>query len=89
MGQPRKVRLQTDRVFLVVELLETHVADKPVIECIVSLPGRDGVLRKTWNMRDGVFDRDQATDLLGWVDLTVSNGILAWTGVQGVLPMES
>lgn len=88
MGKTTPRRYVEDRVFLVIELAQTHEGDKEVIHCLVSIPGRDGTLRKSWVAPRGIVNQHQADDIVGWVALAGRNALHSWTGVQGVLPVE-
>lgn len=75
-----------ERVFLVLELVQ-DVGPTPAISVVASLPGRDGTMRKSWRTVQGRLDSKQTRDLLGWLELTSANALLAWCGSQEVLPM--
>jgi hypothetical protein len=75
-------------VFCVLELVhDRHRGKAGGIECMVSIPGREGIMTKRWSAPEGRLSSSQAKDLLAWVELTCNNALLAWTGVQGELPI--
>lgn len=51
------------------------------IEC----PGRLGTFQRDWSNPGGRLAADQVQDLCSWVADSVSNALVAWGGVQGVL----
>jgi hypothetical protein len=48
------------------------------------IPGRDGELWKTWPLKGGMLEAAQLSDIVNWVEATVSDGLLRYFPVKGV-----
>jgi hypothetical protein len=70
-----------------IELVQSLERGKVVWTVIVSRPGRDGTFSRNWQNSAGQLSADQAEDLESHVMTTAHNALLAWHGIQGVLPM--
>lgn len=51
-----------------------------------SRPGRDGQFQRTWSSPTASIRADQAEDLTRWVQTLAHNALVAWGGVQEVMP---
>lgn len=75
-------------VFLALELVQDRNKEKGSISVVVSIPGREGTFTKRWAAPSGRISVSQATDMIGYVAMCANNALLAWTGVQGELPLD-
>lgn len=58
------------------------------ITVLLSVPGRDGTFSRTWHASNGLLDALALKDMLVWIQLSCTNALERWTGVQEVLPVE-
>lgn len=57
----------------------------PAVLVILSIPGREGTLERTWETPEGRLTESQLADLEGWVLLSIQNALARETGIQQTL----
>lgn len=66
----------------------THKEDPPV-QVVLSIPGREGTLRRSWGEPGKALDEAGSRDLSAWLNLTVRQLILSRHGIQQLLATEA
>lgn len=87
MGKTTVPQRQSGRTIVVVEVAQLGHRGPEGYECVVSIAGHEGTVTKMWPSASSALTASQAEDLVIWVSGTVMGGLIAWGGVQGVLPM--
>lgn len=85
METPTNRPAAVSRSVAVFEVVRTRRTGSDYIEVLVSLPGRDGTFRRSWQLRSGCPDDEQAVDISMWVANQVTTAIIASTGIQAIL----
>jgi len=78
----QKAPVRNSRVALVIEL-ERSLSERPAWwRCTISLPGSPATFNRVWEAPSVRLDDDQLTDMISWVQLTVSQAITTSEGTQ-------
>ena len=85
MGKRQGLPVDKTRVFLVLELAQVRSPGPEGIELIISRPGVEGAFTRAWRAPGGSIDAAQAGDLTAYVERVVSESLMTWIGVQGVI----
>lgn len=75
-----------ERIFLVLEFTHSPHKTAGYVGVMASIPGRESTLNKKWPAYAGVVSASQLVDLQAAVASLLDEAVVAWAGVQGVLP---
>lgn len=70
---------------LTIEIVEMRRTSGAQWRVICSIPGRESVFTRDFGPVEGVLDTTAFTNLLAWIETTVSNLLLLTDGVQDAL----
>lgn len=70
------------------ELLQGIRRGEPAYTIVASIDGREGTFSRSWGKYGNRLDVQEMTDMITWVQRTLSNGIILRSGVQEQLPLE-
>lgn len=77
--------VKNQRARLVVEIVELRHAGGATWRVLCSIPGRESVFTRDFGAPGQVLDTTAFTQLLEWLEVTVSNLLLLTDGVQDSL----
>jgi hypothetical protein len=76
-----------ERPFYYLTLACNHKRSQGWISVETLLPGHINPTRATWEAPAGILDASQVEDLVAYVAKRVTEAIVAWGGVQGLLSL--
>lgn len=88
MHNPQTRVRKVTRVGLVVELLLDVERPGRFVQLVISIPGREGTLTRTWITEPtGLLDSAAVSDMCTYVDHVIIEGIMSSGGIEDRLPL--
>lgn len=79
---PKRKYDAASAVVLHMDLVHTISPEGAYWDVLLSRPGRDGEFGQRWECPAGRIRSVQLEDMAGWVQQSIRNATIAWSGVQ-------
>jgi hypothetical protein len=83
----RSAPFKNSKVLVCLELLRDNGSPSQWAQIVLSIPGREGTVTKTWHTPTGYLEHAQWVDMSIWIEETLHTAIMTTTGIQLSLPL--